>query len=431
MDALTVALTDEKAVKRLNDLNKHLRDWVKKKYEKGDLELDPDEGDLLDAFLKEESDIRNSALKEVERFRNIPEPWKGFQNDARKALEEIIVSHKPKDKLLLQYEDIEKNGKINKQRVIKIRGPLHEDYIYGIQGNLETKRIALNKLSDPNMSKSAAETNLRKICNDYLRETVWDHYKNIYKGNKKDAFGPEGILGLNKRLAEKKKIKNGKEEHAPHPPISSVKIYRKKPKSKGKNKISLQKIERTSSYNNNVYVVSGENYLLAILERDEKRIYDSISLIEAVELIRNEFNNAENKTKFSKDRVLKEYFELRNNASFLFSLSKNDLIYVPNQDEEIPHVNNHEEWKNYWKDSHLRANNIYSYIKVTTHPQHWFIKHDIAQLIENYSQKDKFGELSSQNAIESIDGINIKSVCYPIKLDRLGNIIEVNGIPTK
>ena len=425
MDALTVALTDEKAVKRLNDLNKHLKDWIIIKSKEGILNIDPEADDILEQFFQEESEIRKNAMKEIERFRNISIPWKGFKKDAKKALQEIIVSHKPKDKLLLQYEKVKRNGKEINERVIKIRGPLHEETIYGLSSGLESKRMNLSSFSASTMSISATKTNIEKICNDYLRETIADHFYNTHNSNKSDAFGAEGIMGLNKRLREKTRIKNGKEEPAPHPPINSIKIYRKKAKGGGKDKISLQKIERSKSFNPNVYVVSGENYLLAVLEKDDTRIYDNISLIDAVELIKNEFNNSTQKSSFSKEKVLKEYFELKNNATFLFSLTKNDLVYVPNLYEEIPDCEENAEWKNYWKDTKARSSNIYCYIKITTHPQHWFIKHTVADIIE------KKLEFTTQNAVESIEGRNIKSVCLPIKLDRLGNIIEVNNIKVK
>lgn len=422
MDALTVALTNEKAVKRLNDLNKHLKDWVKKKYEKGELKLDPNEGDLLDVFLKEESEIRDSAMKEVERFRNIPDPWKGFQNDARKALEEIIVSYKPKDKLLLQYDNVKNNGKVEKQRVIKIRGPLHEETIYGLSSGLESKRVNLSDFSSSQMSASATKTNIEKICNDYLREVISDHFHNTHGGSKKDAFGPEGLLGLNKRLAEKTKNKNGKEVPAPHPPISSVKIYRKKPKAKGKNKISLQKLERDKSYNDSLYVNTGSNYLFAILEKNGKRIYDIISLFEATEHLKSVVQEKGIDT-IDKESVFKNYFESISKGKLLFTLKILDIVYFPSENEEVILDAQSPLFKNYWLNSE-RSNNIYVVNKFSG-KQIYFSRQDVAELIE---RKIEFG---SQNMEEFVDERKVVEYCYPLKLDRLGNIIEVNGTPVK
>ena len=230
MDALIVACTDAKAIKRLNDLNKHLKDWVRLKSKEGTLNLNPDADDILDQFLAEESNIRNNAMREIERFRNIEKPWKTFNTDAKIALEGIIVSHKPKDKLLLQYEEKEGNTKKLKERVIKIRGALHEETVYGLSSNLESKRIPLSDFASSQMSIAATKTNIEKICNPFLKEVISDHFYNIHNENKTDAFGAEGLMGLNKRLSERTKIKNGKEVLAPHPPIHTIKIYRKKPK---------------------------------------------------------------------------------------------------------------------------------------------------------------------------------------------------------
>lgn len=46
-------------------------------------------------------------------------------------------------------------------------------------------------------------------------------------------------------------------------------------------------------------------------------------------------------------------------------------------------------------------------------------------VIEN---KKEFG---TQNCYQNLNGISIKDKCFPIKLSRLGKIIEVNGTTIK
>ncbi|MEP5235224.1 MAG: type II CRISPR RNA-guided endonuclease Cas9, partial [Cyclobacteriaceae bacterium] len=111
MDALTVACTDQKAIKRLNDLNKHLKDWLKENINQFDLDLHADDENLLENFLQMEDSIRSKVIKGLDKFRSVERPWDGFEKDAKRALEQIIVSHKPKDKLLIQpKEEKDKNG---------------------------------------------------------------------------------------------------------------------------------------------------------------------------------------------------------------------------------------------------------------------------------------------------------------------------------
>jgi CRISPR subtype II RNA-guided endonuclease Cas9/Csn1 len=419
MDALTVALTDEKAVKRLNDLNKHLQDWVVEKSKEGTLNLDPEADDILEQFFQEESNIRTNALKEIERFRNIPIPWDGFKKDAKKALEKIIVSHKPKDKLLLQYDTVVKNGKQVKERVIKIRGPLHEETIYGLSSGIESKRINLSSFAASTMSVSATKTNIEKICNDYLRDVISDHYHNTHNGSKSDAFGAEGIMGLNKRLAEKTKMKNGKEVPAPHPPINSVKIYRKKPKGNGKDIISLQKMERKTSFNDSLYVNTGGNYLFAVLEKDGQRSYDIISLFQATEYLKEKFLSSKSRDNLDKYKLFTQFFDLNNQGTLLFALKILDLVYLPNENEDVILDQESTLFNSYWKKD-VNKNQIYVVNKFSG-KQIYFTQHTTAEVIE------KKIELGSQNMEEFVNGRKVVEYCIPIKLDRLGNIIEVNG----
>lgn len=424
MDALMVACTDPSAVKRLNDLNKHLRDWIKDKHDEGKFDFKLEDGeDVLDVFLAEESAIRDSAMKEIERFRNIQQPWKGFKNDAKKALAEIIVSHKPKDKLLLQYKEVEKNGKKVKDRVIKIRGPLHEETVYGLSSGLESKRISLSGFASSQMSVSATKTNIEKICNPFLQEVIHDHFYNTHKENKTEAFGAEGLMGLNKRLAERTKIKNGKEIPAFHPPIRTIKIYRKKPKGNGKDTISLQKMERSSSFNDSLYVNTGSNYLYAILEKDGKRVYDIISLFEAVEYLKDNFTKTHDKISFSKKKLFDNYFETNNEGKLLFSLKILDLVYFPDENEDIILDKESPLFKQYWNDP-KRCDNIYVVNKFSG-KQIYFTKHTMAEVIE------KKTELGSQNMEEFVKGRKVVENCFPIHLNRLGQIIAVNGIDLK
>ncbi len=416
MDALLVACTDEKAVKRLNDLNKHLQDWLEKNIDRFGIDLKDDDEDLLENFLQMEDRIRKKVLADIDKFRKIELPWNGFLKEAKTALEEIVVSHKPKDKLLIQYkEEKDEKGKFNKtaEKTIRIRGALHEETIYGLSSGKESYRVPLTKFAGNQFDTAG---NIEKITNPFLRETIRDHFENTHKKSSTEAFGAEGILGLNKRLAERTILKNGKVIAKPHPPINSVKVYRKKLKDGKKHEITLQKLDREKSYNNNLYVNTGSNYLFAVLQKDDgSRDYDIISLFEAVELLKDSFNSASDKEAFDKDKMFKEYFEHRNKAQLLFTLKQYDMVYFPDEEEEVlttfPKFQTLEKWKN--PD---RLKNIYTVTKFSG-KQIYFQNHSMAEVIE------KKVELGSQNMLEFYQGRKIIEYSIPIVLDRLGNII--------
>src|SRR5207249_3201346 len=119
IDALIVACTEPIHIKRLNNLNKELQDWLVKNKEKIMPNFEGTSDELLDAVLNIEKNKREKILLQIEGYRKIEKPWQGFPDEAKKQIENIIISHKPKDKLLIQKN---KENKLS----VKIRGELHE-----------------------------------------------------------------------------------------------------------------------------------------------------------------------------------------------------------------------------------------------------------------------------------------------------------------
>ena len=100
----------------------------------------------------------------------------------------------------------------------------------------------------------------------------------------------------------------------------------------------------------------------------------------------------------------------------LFSLSPNDLVYIPIEGEIIEDID-------FQNLSNEQKERIYKAASFTRN-ECFFIKSSIAFLIKNYDAKTKIGELGSQNKLEVTicKGIRIKEVCIKLKVDRLGNI---------
>lgn len=98
----------------------------------------------------------------------------------------------------------------------------------------------------------------------------------------------------------------------------------------------------------------------------------------------------------------------------LFHLSPNELVYVPDIDEDFGSlvINNL---------SKGQVERIYKMVSSTGSECH-FVRADISSLIKGYDAKTKIGELGSLNKQElSIDGLaRIKEKCVKINVDRLG-----------
>lgn len=425
IDALVVACTNQSHVQRLNNLNKELQDWLDKNRKELLPKFEGTPSELLDEIMTIDEKKREEITKQLKKFNEIPMPWSGFNFDAENALKTIIVSQKPKDKLLIQKG-------IDGKPQIKIRGQLHEGTNYGKAGSgenknasAETYRIPLPKFGG---KQFATEKTLVKIVNPYLKAQLLGHLKS-YNNKNEEAFSAEGIIDLNKKLNIKLGNKNS---HAPHTPISKIKIYYQDPTKKrvsNKNKAevmdTLQKLDRPKAFNNSLYVKTGDNYLFAIMEKvkiDKKtnetknvRFYDIITFFDAVNLLKTTFNESKDKENFNKELLFKKHFEEKNKAKLLFTLKQGDYIYLPENEEiEINMVLNNLD-EDFWEDKAERSKNIYIVQKYSGQ-QIYFIKHNIAKSIK------KGIEFGSQDCYEKIGDVSIKDKCWKLEIDRLGNI---------
>ncbi|MCW4453125.1 type II CRISPR RNA-guided endonuclease Cas9 [Kaistella sp. BT6-1-3] len=419
MDALVIACTQPAHIKRLNDLNQVLKIWLDKNKEMFFPGFTGSQTELLDEVLNLEEEKRREIFKQLEKFRAIEMPWKGFPEQAEQKMKEIVVSHKPKDKLLLQYD-------IRGNKQIKLRGQLHEGTLYGLSGGKEIYRIPITKLAG---KAFATEKTIEKIVHPFLKETISDHLKSY--GKKEDAFSAEGVLDLNKKLAERKDEKGNSK---PHPPISTIKIYYKDPAKSKKKKtddeddISLQKLDRQKSFNNSLYVKTGDNYLFAIMEKEvfdkklkqnkTERHYDLITFFDAANLLKSEFNVSDDKKNFNKEELFKKYFEERNNARLLFTVKQGDFVYFPDDNEEVVLDESSPLFIDYWNNISERSKSIYVVQKFSK-KQIYFLKHTIADTI---AKKVEYG---SQDCYEKVGEKSIKEFCLKINFDRLGNISKL------
>lgn len=109
------------------------------------------------------------------------------------------------------------------------------------------------------------------------------------------------------------------------------------------------------------------------------------------------------------EAYLKENELVNDEAKLLFILSPNDLVYLPTAEELKEGI------------KVVDRKRIYKMVSCGQ-LQFMCVEHRVAIPIVN-----KY-EFSSQNKMErAISGEMIKEICVPLKVDRLGNIVELNG----
>ncbi|MEZ5083279.1 MAG: HNH endonuclease domain-containing protein [Bacteroidales bacterium] len=109
IDALVVALTKQSHIQRLNNLNKYLQDELLKR--KDEFKMILKEGEtIIEAFFNLEEKQREAIQKQIESSRHFEKPFDDLVKQAKESLETMVVSIKPKDKLVVKKDD---KGKSN------------------------------------------------------------------------------------------------------------------------------------------------------------------------------------------------------------------------------------------------------------------------------------------------------------------------------
>ena len=224
------------------------------------------------------------------------------------------------------------------------------------------------------------DTDIEKITDTGIQKILLKHLE-TYGGNKAEAFSPEGIEQLNSRISE---LNDGK----PHQPIYKVRIA----EVQGY-KFSVG--DSGAKANKFVEAAKGTNLIFAVYQKaDGKRTYETIPLNIVIERVKQGLSVAPEVD--------------QNGNQILFTLSPNDLVYVPSPEEmEVP-----------LDYSKLNRERIYKMVSSSGN-QCFFIPEITSSPIIQTK------ELGSNNKAEkSWYGEMIKEVCIPLKVDKLGNIIK-------
>ena len=456
IDALVVALSNDKFVKRLNDLNKYFQDELEK-YK--DL-IEVNEGESMEeAFFNLEKTKRDEIMKNMESSRKFEAPMINLESEVKNFIETMVVSQKAKDKLSIKEEEEYKNGVMVKKgrKQLKIRGALHQDTYYGKTNNRDTKVVHISNLQSKDIDQ---------IIDNVLKEEIKLHNKKY--NSIEEAFTGEGLIEFNETRFQTKN------KSALKPPVYKVKLWYSK---KENDESTLQQLYDVKSKRS---VVTGDNYMFVVMGTEKKRMFDIASLYDSVALATDYIKEGVDEMNHIKDeicegiRILDRYDKKGNVMpkpdKVLFYLHQNDLVYMPkNEDDEILNLPKEDlvKWLSCSENKKDFVSRIYKVVKFSG-KNCFFIPNNYAKEIsvpknldnekikeikERY--KDPKTRKSHMNYVEFGTNINcslydvvlskdnvdrkekksakgrlrkIQDYCIKIKVDWLGNLIEFNGL---
>ncbi|MFV0566440.1 MAG: type II CRISPR RNA-guided endonuclease Cas9, partial [Flavobacteriaceae bacterium] len=382
--------------------------------------------------------IKNENGKHTKTFQM---PWQNFPTEAKKQIERIVVSFKQNLRVINKTNnkfwsytdengnlDLGKDGKPKKKLRKQTKGdnwairkPMHEETVSGIvnlpwvklgKGEITTATRERNDLASvfkDAKTKDKAESKISKITDTGIQKILLNYLKNK-DNNPELAFSPEGIEDMNKNIAQ---FNNGKF----HYPIFKVRTY-----EKGKGRFALG----TKGSKKSKYVQGAPNLFFAIYENKETgvRMFDTVPLNEVIEYQKLQYEQEtpkEERTSIGKKNTLDDRGK-EVEVNFLFALSPNDLVYIPNQDENIESL----DFNNLSKDKRERLYNVNDFSSTCYFTPNRLAKAIIAKEVDmSYNEvKNKItGSFDMKTA--SLNGVQIKDVCIKLNVDRLGHITKV------
>jgi len=395
LDAIIIALTNRKHINYLNALN----------------------NDKVKFELKSSLFNKNERGQYSKYFKS---PWKGFQKDVINILESIIISYKQDTRIINKSNNKTwqwKEGVNGLKKVLtkqtkgknwSIRKPLHKETIAGLinmkapKGKVVTaSRVSLETITSLKHIKKVTDKSIQKILLKHL-----ENYKAEDKYNYSLAFSKEGIEDLNKNIVL---LNNGKNHH----PIKKVRSF-----EIGK------KFTLGSSYINSkkyVETAQGTNLFFAVYwdDKKQKRNFETVPLNEVIE-----------HQKQVACLPLSEKLPVQPNEAlgkFLFTLSPNDLVYVPSEDEMQNPSLVHLALLN-----KFQLGQVYKMVSCTEKECH-FVPHQLSsQIVKNESGTNNKSERiqlfdDDNDLLDSKGkGVMIKERCWKLNVDRLGYISSVD-----
>ena len=264
------------------------------------------------------------------------------------------------------------------------------------QGEVKERYFATRKSLDTSFDKKKIETS---ITDTGIQKILLAHLES--KGNNPElAFSPDGIDEMNRNIKE---LNGGKN----HQPILKVRVYEKADKFAVGSKGNKSKKFVEAAKGTNLFFAIYESITTDNNSGEEikTRSYATVPLNMVIDAQKAAGKNWKEKI----DLLLKEKEMVPADARLLFMLSPNDLVYLPTEEQIKNGIDT------------IDRKRIYKFVSGSG-SQGFFILYCVANTIVNKV------EFSPSNKMErAITGEMIKETCIPIKVDRLGNIVNVNG----
>jgi CRISPR-associated endonuclease Csn1 len=290
----------------------------------------------------------------------------------KKQIKELVSENYDKKKILKFFK--EKGNKWNDRDISKV------EVYYWNKENVAS-RVKIDESFNSSKIESITDSGIQKILLNHLIKFNQEKNGKIIEYPEL-AFSADGVDELNKKIIE---LNEGKL----HQPVYKVRTYERKG-----NKFNVG--QTGNKKNKYVEAAKGTNLFFAIYKDENgKRNYDTIPLNIVIE---------RQKESLSPVPEVNE-----SGHQLLFYLSPNDLVYIPNAEEQESVVSfdnlNNEQIKRIYKIVSFTGNRLYA------------IQNNIATSIV-----DKI-EFTQLNKLEfSLDKFSIKDVCIKLKADRIGRI---------
>jgi CRISPR-associated endonuclease Csn1 len=308
---------------------------------------------------------------------------------------ELIVDKEVKKQLAAKIKQYPNNSDGLKKHLKAFPVMIDGKAIDKVQIYENTEATATRKTLDVTFDEKKIEkitdTGIQKILLNHLKQEV---YQNTIEENGKKipahevAFSENGLEELNKNITA---LNNGKK----HQPIKKVRVFEEGGKfGLGQTGNKIDKYVETAKGTNLFYAIYTDEI--------GKRNYKTVPFNEVIE---------------RQKQGLSSVLEIDENGNrLLFTLSPNDLVYVPTEEEKENLTT-----INFDKLSKEQVQRVFKMVSFTG-IQAFFVSNNIATSIV-----DKM-EFSALNKMEkSIDGIMIKSLCLKLDIDRLGKIKRIIG----
>lgn len=260
--------------------------------------------------------------------------------------------------------------------------------VYYFTKNTKERFFATRKMLDTSFDKKKIESS---ITDSGVQKILLRHLE-IKDNNPEIAFSPDGIDEMNRNIIE---LNKGRK----HQPIIKVRVYEKADK--------FAVGQRGNKISKFVEAAKGTNLFFAVYETktlDEKtneiikkRSYDTIPLNVAIERQKQGLSPAP---------------QDENGNEPIFVLSPNDLVYLPTA-EDIANGN---------IALPIDKRRIYKMVSSSGN-QCFFILHTVAKVIVD---KNEFSPLNKME--RALTKEMIKENCVPIKVNRLGCIVEIGKV---